>query len=67
MSNGRSDRGLPVAVDDHWKSLDERCDAHCHEWQHGPHIDSLPVEANAPYNAVTSLPANLNAKHYDDE
>jgi hypothetical protein len=42
-------RNLPVAIDDHWKSLDRYSDPHCHEWQHGAHIDSLPVEANTPY------------------
>jgi len=36
---------VPVATDDHWKSLGSGCDWHCHEWQKGTHIDSLPVEA----------------------
>ena len=31
-----------VSIDDHWKSLGWTSDPHCHEWQHGTHIDSLP-------------------------
>ena len=27
----------------------------CHEFQHGPHIDRMPVEDNAPCNKRTTL------------
>jgi hypothetical protein len=45
-------RNLPVPIDDHWKSLDRHSDPHCHEWQHGAHIDSMPIELNAPYQIL---------------
>jgi hypothetical protein len=33
--------GLPIAVDNPWKSLGEFSDPHCHQWQRGHHIDTL--------------------------
>ena len=33
-----------VPLDDHWKSADSFSDPHCHEWQHGAHIDSMPKQ-----------------------
>ena len=49
-------RGLPVPIDNHWKSLGSGSDLHCHEWQHGAHIESLPKEKNPPYTAGLQVP-----------
>jgi hypothetical protein len=32
-----------IAVDNPWKSLGHYSDPHCHTWQRGRHIDSLPT------------------------
>jgi hypothetical protein len=34
-----------VAIDDHWKSLGYHSDPHCHTWQYGTHIDSMPKQS----------------------
>lgn len=36
---------LPVAVDNHWKSLGPTSDPSCHEWQRGHHIDTLAKDS----------------------
>ena len=35
-----------VAIDDHWKSLGNDSDPHCHTWQCGTHIYSLPKQVS---------------------
>ena len=36
--------GALVAIDNHWKSHSYYQAEHCHKWQHGSHIDSMPTQ-----------------------
>lgn len=43
-------RKLPIAVDNHWKSLGRSSDPNCHEWQRGHHIDTLARDSGDAMN-----------------
>jgi hypothetical protein len=45
-------KNLPVPlVKNSLESLGRASDPHCHEWQHGTHIDSLPREQPQDYSS----------------